>query len=431
MFKDIASTSTDAAQKSHSSAKGSQAFTAPKKRGAVAQNDDFEVDELDDDDLLLAAAGSSDFIDIDAALTGGHLGEHDAAAAAGSDNGNNDREAISWEPAQLANGKWACSHKCRDKSKCSHLCCNIGMEKKPRVPKPTKKSAAPSSQITSMKGFTKGPRPDAGVQSNPAVKKTTFDASNQRANATKKPSGVSTAAYGDETHEFDDMFLSQPAGPQRHTMEPNVARCSSDMLDDGQAKLEDSRYDELELTGGSGRTREPETGEKRPAIGWTVSPSKQSKKAKLVSGSLKGNSEASAEVVVSSSQVAALPFTLSDSDLDDDDFEATPGPNQAANQGKDLDQVFFNETLDDGLLEEALDITPRVVSNVAAHGMLAETNKATASNVQHPPANETSGRKERSAQESQELADWLHANFGDVACFVHEGKEILPTGFSR
>ena len=39
------------------------------------------------------------------------------------------------EPVQLANGKWACNHPCKDRSACKHQCCKTGMDK------PSKKKA--------------------------------------------------------------------------------------------------------------------------------------------------------------------------------------------------------------------------------------------------------------------------------------------------
>ncbi|KAJ5374631.1 Nucleotide-sugar transporter [Penicillium concentricum] len=40
-----------------------------------------------------------------------------------------------YEPARLANGKWACNHKCKDKTSCKHFCCREGLEKPPKPPK--------------------------------------------------------------------------------------------------------------------------------------------------------------------------------------------------------------------------------------------------------------------------------------------------------
>ncbi|KAI4195106.1 MAG: hypothetical protein LQ346_003530 [Caloplaca aetnensis] len=40
-----------------------------------------------------------------------------------------------WAPIQLENGKWACNHKCKDKTACKHLCCHEGVDKPPKPPK--------------------------------------------------------------------------------------------------------------------------------------------------------------------------------------------------------------------------------------------------------------------------------------------------------
>ena len=43
--------------------------------------------------------------------------------------------AEAWNPVQLKNGKWACNHKCKDKSVCKHLCCREGVDRAPKPPK--------------------------------------------------------------------------------------------------------------------------------------------------------------------------------------------------------------------------------------------------------------------------------------------------------
>ncbi|KAJ5733918.1 hypothetical protein N7493_002704 [Penicillium malachiteum] len=50
------------------------------------------------------------------------------------------------EPIRLANGNWACNHKCKDKTSCKHMCCRTGLEKPPKV---GKKRAQPPSQKSS------------------------------------------------------------------------------------------------------------------------------------------------------------------------------------------------------------------------------------------------------------------------------------------
>ncbi|KAJ5637866.1 hypothetical protein N7490_007745 [Penicillium lividum] len=55
------------------------------------------------------------------------------------------------EPARLANGNWACNHKCKDKTSCKHLCCRTGLEK---PPKPGKKRATASQKADGLNQLT-------------------------------------------------------------------------------------------------------------------------------------------------------------------------------------------------------------------------------------------------------------------------------------
>ncbi|KAL2840557.1 Sec63 Brl domain-containing protein [Aspergillus pseudoustus] len=40
---------------------------------------------------------------------------------------------LSHEPSKLENGRWACNHKCKDKSACKHLCCREGLDNPPKA----------------------------------------------------------------------------------------------------------------------------------------------------------------------------------------------------------------------------------------------------------------------------------------------------------
>ena len=74
------------------------------------------------------------------------------------------------EPVRLANGNWACNHKCKDKKgyanskkrkiigapltllcSCKHLCCKIGLEKRP---KPAKKKVSTSQKPSGLNQLT-------------------------------------------------------------------------------------------------------------------------------------------------------------------------------------------------------------------------------------------------------------------------------------
>ncbi len=53
------------------------------------------------------------------------------------------------EAVQLANGKWACNHRCKDRSSCKHLCCKEGTDKPPK--KKTNATKSVQSQEDSIR----------------------------------------------------------------------------------------------------------------------------------------------------------------------------------------------------------------------------------------------------------------------------------------
>ncbi|PYH46886.1 putative DEAD/DEAH box DNA helicase (Mer3) [Aspergillus saccharolyticus JOP 1030-1] len=53
------------------------------------------------------------------------------------------------DPAPMANGKWACNHRCKDKTVCKHLCCRDGLDKPPKASK-----KQPCFQTGKTKGFS-------------------------------------------------------------------------------------------------------------------------------------------------------------------------------------------------------------------------------------------------------------------------------------
>ena len=50
------------------------------------------------------------------------------------DNGYN-ATSNDWLPQRLINGKWACSHSCKQKLSCKHTCCKEGLDHVPKRPK--------------------------------------------------------------------------------------------------------------------------------------------------------------------------------------------------------------------------------------------------------------------------------------------------------
>ncbi|KAK4545902.1 hypothetical protein LTR36_002466 [Oleoguttula mirabilis] len=100
---------------------------------AGSGSDEFGGAELDDADFALVEAGG--FVNIDDLDDAG-------SATAGKSKSKKQKTshaavqaAEDWEPRQLANGKWACNHPCKDKTGCKHLCCREGLDKKPKPPK--------------------------------------------------------------------------------------------------------------------------------------------------------------------------------------------------------------------------------------------------------------------------------------------------------
>ncbi|KAJ0425170.1 Sec63 Brl domain-containing protein [Aspergillus carlsbadensis] len=55
-------------------------------------------------------------------------------------------------PQRLKNGRWACNHKCKDKSACKHLCCREGLDNPPKAGK--KKSDVSAQEIAGSNQLT-------------------------------------------------------------------------------------------------------------------------------------------------------------------------------------------------------------------------------------------------------------------------------------
>ncbi|GES61110.1 P-loop containing nucleoside triphosphate hydrolase protein [Aspergillus terreus] len=62
------------------------------------------------------------------------------------------------EATRLENGKWACNHKCKDKTTCKHLCCREGLDKPPKVskrPRTESKTTSGQGQLTISASMSK------------------------------------------------------------------------------------------------------------------------------------------------------------------------------------------------------------------------------------------------------------------------------------
>ncbi len=122
-------------------------YTSP----ATLENDEFAENEIDDQDMVNAALGM-DFNHID-------LLDMDSNGRK-TKSGLQDRKKLptkqpTWNPERLNNGKWACNHKCKDKTICKHMCCRDGVDKPPKPPKDILASAvsvAETSTLLTTKG---------------------------------------------------------------------------------------------------------------------------------------------------------------------------------------------------------------------------------------------------------------------------------------
>ena len=118
--------------------------TVKERRKHSANSEDFGDDGIDDDELMKASFGDLEFDHIENypdptdAITRKNTAKNKtkdktAVRSTSTTAGDNDQE-----PVQLANGKWACNHLCKDRNACKHLCCKTGMDKPPKKKTATK-----------------------------------------------------------------------------------------------------------------------------------------------------------------------------------------------------------------------------------------------------------------------------------------------------
>ncbi|KAF2203355.1 P-loop containing nucleoside triphosphate hydrolase protein [Delitschia confertaspora ATCC 74209] len=95
-------------------------------------SDEFGDDGLDDSDLVQAAVGDVHFDHIEnyadptAALTRKNTKKNPKGQVVTKPHDTVTEESNS---IQLENGKWACNHKCKDKTICKHMCCREGVDR--------------------------------------------------------------------------------------------------------------------------------------------------------------------------------------------------------------------------------------------------------------------------------------------------------------
>jgi ATP-dependent DNA helicase HFM1/MER3 len=148
-----------------------------------SKNDDFDDDKIDDDDLVQASFGDLAFDHIENfanptdALTQKNTAKNASKkTAAKAKERSKSLDEDEYEPQQLPNGKWACNHKCKDKSACKHMCCRDGVDKPPK--KPAKRSAPAEeagSKATSKKDQTNGRKTQTKLQLTASKRRSSAD----------------------------------------------------------------------------------------------------------------------------------------------------------------------------------------------------------------------------------------------------------------
>lgn len=122
-----------------------KALPSFKKFKQTPTADEIFDDNVDDQDLLEAVdAHGHTHIDTYNQEADPHS-KHSEPATNQQILARVDRKESEWNPRRLDNGKWACNHKCRDKTACKHLCCREGVERPPKAPKISVASAETSN----------------------------------------------------------------------------------------------------------------------------------------------------------------------------------------------------------------------------------------------------------------------------------------------
>ncbi|KAJ5086972.1 hypothetical protein NUU61_008279 [Penicillium alfredii] len=227
------------------------------KPKAHEDKDDFDGDDLQLDDFLAAdqrtSAGTNpsektsqvqdtDWISIDnstpSPLRRVKCKSHTHEDEWITDMGQQDGEE--YEPIRLPNGRWACNHKCRDKTSCKHFCCREGLEK---PPKPSKRRVATQgqkntglSQLMLPASMTKQessdpPKKDGGAAKQHLTGKTRAgDASKTKTSRLQKASHQ-TQAFPKSI----DKLIASPAKTKQSVSPLRIL--SSDYSDDGLEDL--------------------------------------------------------------------------------------------------------------------------------------------------------------------------------------------------
>ncbi|KAJ5203403.1 hypothetical protein N7449_005482 [Penicillium cf. viridicatum] len=115
-----------------------------------------------------------------------------------------------YEPVRLANGKWACNHKCKDKTSCKHFCCREGLENPPKPPKrtiPATQKEGGLNQLTISASITKAtPTNNSGLGKQVPKQRVTGPKNDGHVSKAKK---MSTSQAGKKNQSRERSVLSE------------------------------------------------------------------------------------------------------------------------------------------------------------------------------------------------------------------------------
>ncbi|KAK2784145.1 Sec63 [Onygenales sp. PD_12] len=144
----------------------------PKKATVHKDIDEFGDDSLDDVDFL-AAAEDMEYMSIDESDDSDPF--QSVSTSRKITSGRPTLEASAGkaeEPVQLENGKWACNHRCKDKTR--HMCCRDGTDKPPKASRkqeptttpniPSKANGAAPAKSGGLTEWSKSGRPPLKTQ---------------------------------------------------------------------------------------------------------------------------------------------------------------------------------------------------------------------------------------------------------------------------
>ena len=235
---------------------------------------------IDDDDFVDTAEPDAEFVDIDELESDSNFARsaNQARTASGELTAEYSSQGESLvESVQLKNGKWACSHPCKDKATCRHMCCREGLDKKPKPKAKAKESKPdnPQARKNKEKQATKtqsnldmAPRKKTIASTSKNDKPEHIDLSNERPSKKAKHVVKETEARSfnnlrkktETSRRVSNIRHQEPAYSYRHGGEPQLDFLNTPR-DNADAYFEDDDFDDLlmdELTDASIMANLPE-----------------------------------------------------------------------------------------------------------------------------------------------------------------------------